>query len=84
MEKEILLILFLRENGDTKMRIRVEYQDEKKELEIEEGEKVQDVLDKLNIKYDFVVTFLDEKPVPIDEPLKENCKLKVLVVVSGG
>ncbi|HID71283.1 MAG TPA: MoaD/ThiS family protein, partial [Thermoplasmata archaeon] len=56
----------------------------KKELEIEEGEKVQDVLDKLNIKYDFVVTFLDEKPVPIDEPLKENCKLKVLVVVSGG
>ena len=56
----------------------------KKDMEFPEGSRVQDVLDHLRIIYSFVITMLNERPVPIDEELKDGDVLKVVTVVSGG
>jgi len=56
----------------------------KQDTKFPEGSRVQDVLDHFNITYSFVITMLNERPVPIDELLKEGDVLKVVTVVSGG
>ena len=55
-----------------------------KEIEIEDGARIKDVLDSFKITYDFVITMLNGKPVPIDEELKDGDTLKIVTVVSGG
>jgi len=67
------------------MKVTVEHTDSfTKEIELEEGSRIQDVLDRFQIKYDFVITMLNGKPSPIDEKLMDSDVLKVITVVSGG
>ena len=56
----------------------------KKDIEIKDGARIQDVLDSFKIKYDFVITMVDDKVVPINKELVDGDALKVVTVVSGG
>jgi len=55
-----------------------------KEIELGDGARIKDVLDSFKVKYDFVITMLNGKAVPIDEELKNGDTLKIVTVVSGG
>ncbi len=67
------------------MKIRFENGEFKEEeLELPDGSKVQNVLDRFNIIYSFVLTLVNDIPVPLDQELVDSDCLKVLTVVSGG
>ena len=54
------------------------------ELEVDENSTPYDVLKKLELTPDTMIVLRDEKPIPIDEELNENDKIKIIQVISGG
>lgn len=68
------------------MQITVEIlpQNKIKKLKIKKNAKIIEVLKKLEINPDIVVVFRKNSPLPIDEVLNENDRLKIVRVVSGG
>ena len=57
---------------------------EKRKLEFEKVLTVEQVLKKLNLKPDTVIVMSKNRPVPIDEEIKEEQELTILQVSSGG
>jgi len=53
-------------------------------LDVRDGATVQDVLRKMNVALDAVVVIRDDQPVPVDAPVREGERLRVLTVFSGG
>lgn len=57
---------------------------ETKEIQFEKGLKIENVLKKLNLKPDTIIVLHKNKPVPIDEEIKDGQELTILQVSSGG
>ena len=57
---------------------------EKRKLEFKKVLTVEQVLKKLNLKPDTVIVMSKNRPVPIDEEIKEGQELIILQVSSGG
>lgn len=53
------------------------------EIEVEEGLRFVDVLEKLNINPETVVIVKDDSPIPVDSEIEEG-EVKILRVISGG
>ena len=68
------------------MNIRVIFSQTKdtKEIEIKPGSTLEDVLKKLNVKPDTVITISKNKPVPIDDNVEDGQELTIIKVASGG
>jgi sulfur carrier protein ThiS len=54
------------------------------ELDLRDGAAAMDALEALGLLPDAHVVFRDDVPIPLDEPLKEGERMKVVLVVSGG
>lgn len=53
-------------------------------VDLPEGSDISDLVEKLGHHQDSVVVLEDERPLPLDKELKDEEKLKVISVVSGG
>jgi len=67
-----------------KIKINISRTKETKNLELDAGTKVQDALKKLNLKPDTIVVMNKNKPIPIDDELRDGEELVIIQVSSGG
>ena len=68
------------------MKISVELSREKvkKEIDLEEGSTVLDLLKKLKLKPDTIIVMNNNMPIPDDDVLHDNQNLSIITVSSGG
>ena len=57
---------------------------EKRKLEFKKGLTIENVLKSLNLKPDTVIVMIKNRPVPIDDKIKDGEELTILHVSSGG
>ncbi|MCK4365130.1 MAG: hypothetical protein KAW45_03695 [Thermoplasmatales archaeon] len=67
-----------------KVTIKISRSNEIKTIDLEKGSKIQDVLTKINMKPDILIVMNKNKPIPIDDEVKDGDKLTILQVSSGG
>ncbi len=67
-----------------KITIKISRNNEIKTIDLEKGSKIQDVLTKINMKPDTLIVMNKNKPIPIDDEVKERDELTILQVSSGG
>jgi len=66
------------------MRIKVEAGGSREELEMPENASSMDLLARLGLLPDAHLVLRDGTPIPIDERLNDEDRLKVIKVASGG
>jgi sulfur carrier protein ThiS len=66
------------------IKVKISRTNENKDIQLEKGSTVIDVLNKLRIKPDTVVVMSSKTPIPIDEDLKDKQELTIIQVFSGG
>ena len=66
------------------IKVKISRTNENKEIQLEKGSTVIDVLNELKIKPDNVVVISNKIPIPIDEYLKDKQQLTIIQVFSGG
>ena len=67
-----------------KIKIKLSRTNETKELTTEEGTTINDVLKKINLKPDTIIVMNKDKPIPIDDEIKDEQELTIIQVSSGG
>ena len=66
------------------IKVKISRTNETKEISLERGLTVEDVLKKINLKPDTVIIINKSKPIPIDEEVKDGEELTIIQVSSGG
>ena len=66
------------------IRINLSRNNETKDIEVQTGSTVNDVLKKINLKPDTVIVMDKDKPIPIDDVVVDGQDLTILQVSSGG
>jgi sulfur carrier protein ThiS len=67
-----------------KIKVKISRTNETKEVNLKNGTSVLSLLKKLNIKPDTIIVLNNNKPIPIDDELKNGEELTILQVSSGG
>jgi sulfur carrier protein ThiS len=67
-----------------KIKVKLSRSNETREINLESGSTVEDVLNKINLKPDTVIVINKFKPIPIDDEIKDGEELTILQVSSGG
>ena len=67
-----------------KIKVKISRTNKEKEIQLEKGSTVIDLLNKLKIKPDTVVVMRNKSPIPIDDTLDEKQEIMILQVFSGG
>jgi len=67
-----------------KIKIKLSRTNENKEIELQTGSTVNDVLKKINLKPDTVIVMSNDKPVPVDEEVVDGQDFTIVQVSSGG
>ena len=67
-----------------KVTIKISRNNEIKTIDLEKGSKIQDVLTKISMLPDTLIVMNKNKPIPIDDEVKEEDELTILQVSSGG
>jgi len=67
-----------------KIKIKLSRTNETKELKTEEGTTINDVLKKIDLKPDTVIVMENDKPLPIDDKIKDGQEITIIQVSSGG
>jgi len=67
-----------------KVKVKISRINDEKEIQLEKGSTVLDLLNKLKIKPDTVVVMSNNTPVPIDNDLKDKQEITIIQVFSGG
>ncbi len=55
-----------------------------KSLELKKGARAQDAIREMGLYPDAWIPVRGDEPIPVDEPLEDGEKLKLIAVVSGG
>ena len=67
-----------------KIKVKISRTSDEKEIQMEKGSIVLDLLNKLKFKPDNVVVMQGKSPVPIDEILEDKQEITIIQVFSGG
>jgi sulfur carrier protein ThiS len=67
-----------------KIKVKISRTNKEKEIQLEKGSTVIDLLNKLKIKPDTVVVMRNKSPIPIDDILNDKQEIMILQVFSGG
>ncbi len=67
-----------------RMRVEIKGRGEQREVEMDSGATVWDLLKELKISRETVVVFMDGRVVPEEEQLREGAQITILPVVTGG
>jgi sulfur carrier protein ThiS len=55
-----------------------------KEIEMQKGSTIIELLKKMQLKPDTLIVLRDNKPIPIDDMLENDQELQIIQVASGG
>ena len=64
--------------------VKLSRKKEIKKINLQKEPIVLDILKKINLKPDTVIVLSENKPISVDEELKDGQKLTILQVSSGG
>ena len=67
-----------------KVRVKLSRTDQVKELNLKDGSTAQDILKQFDLKPDTAIIMNKNRPIPIDEEIKESDQLTIIQVSSGG
>ncbi len=67
-----------------KITVKLSRTRETKEIHLETGSTVTDLLRKMNLKPDTFIVMSDNVPIPIDNTLKDGQEVAIIQVSSGG
>ena len=67
-----------------KISVKLSREKDKKEIDLKEGSTVMDLLKKLSLKPDTLIVISNDKPIPVDEILRDKQNLSIVLVSSGG
>ena len=67
-----------------KIKVKISRTNKEKEIQLEKGSTVIDLLNKLKIKPDSVVVMSNKTPIPFDDNLKDKQEIVIIQVFSGG
>ena len=67
-----------------KITITLVPQNAVKDVDIQKGSTVCDLIRKMNLKPDAVIVLHNNRPIPIDETLDDQKNLHIIQVASGG
>jgi len=67
-----------------KISVELSREKVKKEIDLEEGSTVLDLLKKLKLKPDTIIVMNNNMPIPDDDILHDNQSLSIITVSSGG
>jgi sulfur carrier protein ThiS len=67
-----------------KVTVNISRTGKTKTVDLEKGSTIQDVLTKINMKPDTLIVMSKNKPIPIDDEIKDGEELTILQVSSGG
>ena len=67
-----------------KITVKISRTNEIKTIDLDKESTVQDVLIKINLKPDTLIVMNKNKPIPIDDEIKDKQELTILQVSSGG
>jgi len=67
-----------------KIKVKLSRINKTKEVNLEKGSTIEDLLRKINLKPDTLIVMNKDKPVPIDDTLNDGQELTIIQVASGG
>jgi len=67
-----------------KIKIKILPSNSKNEIELKYGSTIYDILKKIRLNPDTVIVLNNNKPVPVDDIIKNNKELTIIQVASGG
>ena len=82
--KSLIKPFFISLSIQVKIKIKIPRNKQLKEITIEKGSTVEDLLKKINIKPDTIIVMNKNQPIPSDDFLNEGQELTILHVSSGG
>ena len=82
--KSLIKPFFIWVSIQLKIRVKISRTNEIKEVNLETGTTIQDLLKKIDIKPDTVIVINNDNPIPIDDELVDGEELTILQVSSGG
>jgi len=67
-----------------KIKVKLSRINKTKEVNLEKGSTIEDLLRKINLKPDTLIVMNKDKPIPIDDNLNDSQELTIIQVSSGG
>ena len=67
-----------------KIKVKLSRINKTKEVNLEKGSTIEELLRKINLKPDTLIVMSKDKPVPIDDTLNDGQELTIIQVSSGG
>ena len=67
-----------------KIKVKLSRINKIKEVNLETGSTIEDLLKKINLKPDTLIVMNKDKPIPIDDTLNDCQELTIIQVSSGG
>jgi len=82
--KSLIKPFFISLSIQVKIKIKLSRTNETKEIELQKGSTVNEVLKKINLKPDTIIVINNDKPVPVDEKVEDGQEFTIIQVSSGG
>ena len=82
--KSLIKPFFISLSIQVNITVKISRTNETKNVELEKGSTIQDVLSKLNMKPHTLIVLNKNQPIPIDDEVKDGQELTILQVSSGG
>ena len=82
--KSLIKGVFIWLSIQLKITVKILPQNISKEIDMESGLKMYDLLKKINLKPDNIIILRGNTPVPVDDILTDEQELTIIQVASGG
>jgi len=82
--KSLIKPFFISLSIQVKIRVKLARTNKLEEITLENGSTILELLKKMNLKPDTLIVMNNNRPVPIDDTLKDNQELTIIQVSSGG
>jgi len=82
--KSLIKAFFIWISIQVKIKVKLSRINKIKEVNLEKGSTIEDLLKKINLKPDTLIVMNKDKPIPIDDNLNDSQELTIIQVSSGG
>jgi len=82
--KSLIKPFFISLSIQVKIKVKLSRINKTKEVNLEKGSTIEDLLRKINLKPDTLIVMNKDKPIPIDDNLNDSQELTIIQVSSGG
>jgi sulfur carrier protein ThiS len=82
--KSLIKPFFISLSIPVKISVKLSRKKEIKEVNLEKGSTVLDLLKQLKLKPDTIIVMNNNLPIPVDDVLEDNQNLSIIQVSSGG